>query len=123
MKPGAIQRGPLEDSWLLPEFVWGLVRTREMSHRRRSHNPEYAAKNDRIIISADADFDTLPVLGELTKPSFVFLRSSDHLAPDAQVELVLSNLENLAMELARGAIVTFAHGRLQVRSLPVSEER
>ncbi|HUY06397.1 MAG TPA: DUF5615 family PIN-like protein [Acidimicrobiales bacterium] len=82
---------------------------------------EYAATNDRIIISADADFGALLALGERTKPSFVFLRSSDHLAPDAQVELVLSNLENIAVELERGAIVTFAHGRLRVRSLPVSE--
>jgi predicted nuclease of predicted toxin-antitoxin system len=82
---------------------------------------ERAANDDRVIVSADADFGALLAHGGQTKPSFVLLRSADHLLPAQQAELVLANLDAIEGELIAGAIVTFARGRLRVRSLSVHE--
>jgi predicted nuclease of predicted toxin-antitoxin system len=81
-----------------------------------------AAADDRVIISADADFGTLLALGNYPKPSFVLLRSADHLTPMDQGQLLAANLPAVEAELAAGAIVTLARGRLRVRSLPVHPE-
>ena len=78
-----------------------------------------AAEDDRVIVSADADFTALLALGHLSKPSFILLRSADHLTPAQQAELLLANLSAVADDLERGAIVTTARGRLRVRQLPI----
>lgn len=77
-----------------------------------------AATDDRVIISADADFGTLLALKGLSKPSFILFRSADHLSPDQQV-LLIGNLKRVEDELARGAIVTLRRGRVRVRQLPI----
>lgn len=78
-----------------------------------------AAEDDRVIVSADADFAALLALGHLAKPSFVLLRSADHLTPSEQADLLLANLRAVGDDLKGGAIVTFARGRLRVRRLPI----
>lgn len=78
-----------------------------------------AAEDDRVIVSADADFAALLALGHLSKPSFVLLRSADHLTSREQADLLLANLSAVADDLEGGAIVTFARGRLRVRRLPI----
>jgi predicted nuclease of predicted toxin-antitoxin system len=77
-----------------------------------------AARDERVIVSADADFGTLLALGGLSKPSFVLLRSADHLSPDQQA-LLIGNLQRVGDELVRGAIVTLSRGRVRVRQLPI----
>jgi predicted nuclease of predicted toxin-antitoxin system len=77
-----------------------------------------AARDERIIVSADADFGTLLALRGLSKPSFVLLRSADHLSPDQQA-LLIGNLQRVGDELVRGAIVTLGRGRVRVRQLPI----
>jgi predicted nuclease of predicted toxin-antitoxin system len=78
-----------------------------------------AGADNRVIVSADADFAALLALGHLCKPSFVLLRSADHLTATQQADLLLANLSAVADDLERGAIVTFARGRLRVRPLPM----
>ena len=78
-----------------------------------------AAEDDRVIITADADFAALLALGHLSKPSLVLLRSADHLTPTQQAGLLLTNLPAVADDLERGAIVTTARGRLRIRQLPI----
>jgi predicted nuclease of predicted toxin-antitoxin system len=78
-----------------------------------------AAEDDRVIVSADADFAALLALGHLSKPSFLLLRSADHLTPTQQAGLLLVNLPAVADDLEHGAIVTTARGRLRVRRLPI----
>ena len=78
-----------------------------------------AAEDDRVIVSADADFAALLALGHLSKPSLILLRSADHLTPSQQADLLLANLPAVADDLERGAIVTTARGRLRVRQLPI----
>ncbi len=81
-----------------------------------------ADADDRIVVSADSDFGTLLAVGRLSKPSFVLLRSADHLAPGEQAELVLTHLPHVGEDLSAGAIVTIAHRRVRVRSLPITAE-
>ena len=78
-----------------------------------------AAEDNRVIVSADADFAALLALGHLAKPSFVLLRSADHLTSSEQAGLLLANLAAVSDDLEGGAIVTFARGRLRVRRLPI----
>ncbi|MBW3668484.1 MAG: hypothetical protein KY443_04650 [Actinobacteria bacterium] len=72
-----------------------------------------------MIVSADADFAALLALGHLSKPSFILLRSADHLTSSQQADLLLANLSPVSDDLEGGAIVTFARGRLRVRRLPI----
>jgi len=72
-----------------------------------------------VIVSSDADFGALLALRHLAKPSFVLLRSADHLTSRQQADLLLANLPALADDLEAGATATFARGRLRVRRLPI----
>ncbi|CAN5748372.1 hypothetical protein BH24ACT15_BH24ACT15_25650 [soil metagenome] len=80
---------------------------------------EYAAKEDRVVVSHDTDFDTLLALQRLARPSFVLIRSSDPLTTDQQAALILTNLDTVADDLVGGALVVFARGHLRSRRLPI----
>ena len=81
-----------------------------------------AAKEDRILLTADADFGALLALGSLASPSVLLLRSADHLRPNEQAELIAANLPQIAEDLKKGAIVSFTRDRLRVRDLPIAAE-
>lgn len=81
-----------------------------------------ADDDERVVLSADSDFSTLLAVGRLSKPSFVLLRSADHLTPRQQADLVLAHLFQVGEDLAAGAIVTIAHLRVRLRSLPITDE-
>lgn len=81
-----------------------------------------AAKEDRILLTADADFGALLALGSLASPSVLLLRSADHLRPNEQAELIAANLPQIAEDLKKGAIVSFTRDRLRVRELPIAAE-
>lgn len=80
---------------------------------------DFAANDDRIVVSHDTDFGALLAFRGRTRPSFILFRSSDAITPDEQAALIISNLGSFADELEGGAIVVFARGRLRVRRLPV----
>jgi len=80
------------------------------------------ADDERVVLSADSDFGTLLAVGGLSKPSFILLRSADHLAPREQADLVLGHLPQVGEDLTTGAIVTVARLRVRVRSLPVTDQ-
>lgn len=80
---------------------------------------DYAAKDDRIVVSHDTDFGAWLAFRGLNRPSFILFRSSDPITPDEQAALIISNLDAFAGELESGAIVVFARGRLRVRRLPI----
>lgn len=81
-----------------------------------------AAKEERILLTADSDFGALLALGSLASPSVLLLRSADHLRPNAQAELIAANLPQIAEDLERGVIVSLARDRLRVRELPIATE-
>ena len=82
---------------------------------------DQAFDEDRVIISHDTDFGTLLAARRQVKPSFILVRSSDPLTADDVAGLLLANLDAVTDDLAAGAIVTFARGRLRVRRLPLDD--
>lgn len=78
-----------------------------------------AAKEERILLTADSDFGALLALGSLASPSVLLLRSADHLRSSEQAELIAANLPQIAEGLEKGAIVSLTRDRLRIRELPI----
>lgn len=74
---------------------------------------EAAAQEDRILLTADADFGALLALGSRATPSVVLLRSADHLRPAEQAELLIANLPSISDDLEKGAIGSLSKDRLR----------
>ncbi|MGH8918203.1 MAG: DUF5615 family PIN-like protein, partial [Acidimicrobiales bacterium] len=88
----------------------------------RSSDEEILARaraEDRVLVSADADFAALLASSGAARPSLVLLRSSDDLAPGEQAVLLAANLPQVADDLGRGAVVVLGRQRVRVRDLPI----
>lgn len=81
---------------------------------------DYAAAEDRVIVSADTDFGAILAKRQTPKPSFVLLRRTQNLSPDATAHLLAANLPAFADELKAGAILVFTDTVIRARSLPVT---
>jgi predicted nuclease of predicted toxin-antitoxin system len=81
---------------------------------------ERAAREDRVIVSADTDFGTLLAQCQQSKPSVVLFRGATPRRPASQTALLLANLPSIEEHLQNGAIVVIEPGRLRIRSLPIA---
>lgn len=78
----------------------------------------FAAREDRIIVSADTDFGALLAMWPHNKPSFILFRRSDKRA-QVQLDLLLDNFSAVEEALQTGAIVVFDERRIRIRQLPI----
>jgi len=80
---------------------------------------DYAAADDRIVVSADTDFGTLLAARSTQKPSVIQFRGAGSRRPEALATLLIANLPQCAEALQSGSIVTLEPGRVRVRALPI----
>lgn len=80
-----------------------------------------ARRDGRVVITNDADFSALAVLGGDALPSIVLFRDQRR-RPEELARLLLENLTDLESMLSEGAIAVFEPARVRVRSLPIVDE-
>lgn len=79
---------------------------------------ERAEIEERVIVSADADFAMLLALSRSSKPSFILFREADIIRAQDYAARILESLPSLESELDAGCVVTFRRRRIRVRRLP-----
>ena len=73
-----------------------------------------------VIVSADTDVGAILAKRQTAKPSFVFLRRTVNLAPEAIASLLSASLPAFESELNEGAILVITDTVIRVRRLPVT---
>lgn len=80
---------------------------------------ELAAREGRVLISADTDFGTILALRKATKPSVILFRRSTGRHPQDQASALLTHLHDLSTDLEKGCVAVFEERRIRIRYLPI----
>ena len=95
------------------------VRDRGMGRASDAEIFAAAARDDRVVVSADTAFGTLLALRHEQKPSVVLFRGATPRRPADQAALLIANLPAIQKALELGAVVVIEPTRVRVRSLPI----
>ena len=79
----------------------------------------YAASENRIVVSSDTDFGMLLALRNEAKPSVILLRRGTPRKPELQATFIAANLPALEQHLLTGAAIVMEGTRIRIRSLPI----
>jgi predicted nuclease of predicted toxin-antitoxin system len=80
---------------------------------------DYAAEDDRVVVSADTDFGTLLALRKQTAPSVILFRHRSQHRPADQAALLKANMPQIVAALESGSIVVIEPDRIRIRALPL----
>ena len=78
-----------------------------------------AAREQRIVVSADTDFATLLAYRRSAQPSVILFRGDMHPRSEDQLRALLGNLHLFTKDLEAGAIVVFRRDTVRIRRLPL----
>ena len=81
---------------------------------------EYATREDRIVVTLDADFHAYLALSGATKPSVIRVRI-EGLRGTALADLLKNIWPRIETAVSSGAMVTITPGTLRIRTLPVNQ--
>jgi predicted nuclease of predicted toxin-antitoxin system len=81
---------------------------------------EHARISEQILISADTDFGGLLSRSNASYPSVILIRRLVGRRAAEQAAIILANLNQVADDLADGAMVVIHEDMLRVRRLPMS---
>lgn len=80
---------------------------------------ERAAKEGRIIVTADTDFGFLLAKRQVRQPSVILFHHSFSHRPGEQAKILLKNLPDLIVALEEGSLVVLEGRRIRIRTLPI----
>lgn len=78
-----------------------------------------AESEDRILVSADADFSAILQRRGSPKPSIIMFRRTTARRPEHQLMLLTTHLPTIAESLESGSVVVFEQTRVRIRELPI----
>lgn len=81
---------------------------------------EQAVAEGRVLVTLDTDFGALVARSGSSVPSVILFRGEVTRRPLAQVQLLLSNVDQVTEELRAGAVVVIGDDRVRVRRLPIA---
>ena len=79
----------------------------------------HAVKEDRLIVTLDADFHALLALSAASRPSGIRIREEGLKGP-ALATLLLRIASQFTTELESGCMMTFHGGKIRLRALPLA---
>jgi predicted nuclease of predicted toxin-antitoxin system len=79
-----------------------------------------AARENRVLVSADTDFGTLLAARRAERPSVILFRGRVPRRPRSLSHLLLQNLPALEDSLAKGAVAVIEPSRIRLRELPIA---
>lgn len=94
------------------------VRDRGMQAATDEEIFELAAREGRIVVSADTDFGTLLAL-RTAEPSVLTFRRFSRRRPEEQARLLLKQMPRVREPLERGSVVVVEQDRIRIRALPI----
>ena len=111
---------PRSAALILRKIGWDIIHTGEVGMATASDQEIllFAEKENRVIVTLDADFHSILAVTNAEQPSVVRLRREGLKGPDLarMIEMVWENIEDALVD---GAMVTVTETSIRMRSLPL----